>query len=145
MSEEFNQGLIEAQQRHGSEVQTYIDTKHLARPQLEYTPFEVVPKQVDAVQAVVAIAKPLAALTAVGVAAATAVSVAASVVSATLAFVAANAMYIGGGVFALTSVVLGISALFGSSEKAKIESGAPPTGGEWEFFQSQEQGWRKRT
>lgn len=144
--EDFNQGLQQAIQAHDPQLVEYLKNRDLVRPQIEYTPFEVVPTSASdaAVATVVAVAKPLAALSVVGVVAASVFAVGVSVVGAVTAFVAANAMYIGGGVFAATAVWLSVSALFrGKESEPQPNGGQPPKGEGWEFYQKQEQGWRK--
>lgn len=143
---EFNKGLQQAIQQHDPQLIEYLQNRDLVKPQLEYTPFEVVPQsQSDAaVATIVAVAKPLVALSAVGVVVASTVLVGVSVIGAMTAFVSAHAMYIGGGVFAVAAAVIGLSALNGGPSKADHASNTPPVGDEWEFYQKQEQGWRRR-
>lgn len=89
---------------------------------------------------VVALAPPVVGIVAVGAFVWVVVSVAAMAVGAAMAFVSANAVYIGGGVFAVAAIAL---SLFGV-KSSKPEGPPPGNSGEWEFYQEQRQGWRKK-
>ena len=89
---------------------------------------------------VVALAPPVVGIVAVGAFVWVVVSVAAMAVGAAMAFVSANAVWIGGGVFAVASIAL---SFFGV-KSSKPEGPPPGNSGEWEFYQEQRQGWRKK-
>ena len=89
---------------------------------------------------VVALAPPVVGIVAVGAFVWVVVSVAAMAVGAAMAFVSANAVYIGGGVFAVSAIAVSFFAV----KSGKQTSPPPGDSGEWEFYQEQRQGWRKK-
>lgn len=147
----FNQGLQDAATRHGVgiDIEAYQqarDRKAVA-PYVEPAQHFPAQKQAagDITALIVRLAPPVLALTALGSIVCVVVAMAAAAIGAGFAFITANAVWVGGGVVALVGVVLalvGRGAVSGGSGK----SDTPPTpnyGGKYEYYQRQEQGYRK--
>lgn len=129
----FNEGMLHAYYEGRDAVRPY--TPPAAQPEQYPTP---APAQVGEV---VKVAATLGGVAAVGYIAAVTVT---AVAGAVVAFVEANAVIIGG---AGAAIVVGLLSLFAWSNRDRGEqagAGGPPPGGNWEFYQRQEQGWRKR-
>lgn len=128
-------------QAHGLEEAYFRDRDKPApyKPQAPSIP-RVSP---DPVQTVINVAKPAAvasaAISGIGVI----VNVAIGVASAALQFINEYAMVIGGGVFAVSLLYSWAVSL--KQDKAKKEQKFENENEQWEYYQRQEQGWRKRT
>lgn len=145
-----NQGFEDAAKAHGlspvlAELEAINRRDALARQKNDVRPYCPAPephREQGALDAAIQVAKPVAVLAVAGGVVAVVVAVVSAAVGAVFAFVATNALWIGGGLFGVVVVVLG----FFGSRGAKDGNGsdAPPSGGDgWEFYQKQEQGWRK--
>jgi hypothetical protein len=89
---------------------------------------------------VIRLAKPLAAGVAIASGAGIIVNTAIGIGAAVLQFINANALLIGGSFFAIGLIYSAALAFF---QKQPKQAG-PNDSGEWEFYQKQEQGWRRK-
>lgn len=126
-------------QAHGLE-EAYFRDRDKPAPYKPQAPS--IPTSPDAVQTVINVAKPAAVASAAISGIWVIVNIAIGVASAALQFINEYAMVIGGGAFAVSLLYSWIVSFKAPAEKAKTE---PPPGDDWEFYQKQEQGWRKRT
>lgn len=124
---EFNRGMIEAEKKYAAPVhpdlQNYLDTRHLPSKAGPYVPpgdnGQMQPYKSTleaATDLTIALAKPVFVLSVVAGGVYTVVAVVGMAVGAAFAFVSANAVWIGGGVFALAAIILSVGSLGGSSE-----------------------------
>lgn len=123
-SEEHERGML---QNIHPDLQRYLDTRHLPAKPSEPLPAQDMQPYKNAGEAVaaliVAVGKPLVALTAVGGVVCVVGAVVVAAVGAVFAFVSTYALYIGGGVFAVAC----LSGLFAG--KSSEEKPVPSTGG----------------
>lgn len=144
-----NQGFEDAAKAHGlspvlAELEAINRRDALARQNDGVRPYCPAPepyREQGALDAAIQVAKPVAVLAVAGGVVAVVVAVVSAAVGAVFAFVAANALWIGGGLFGVIVVVLGVFGARASTPGNGSEP--PPSGGGWEYYQEQRQGWRK--
>lgn len=144
-----NQGFEDAARAHGlspvlAELEAINRRDALARNKnsaVQSVPQQPEPHPQDALSVAIQVAKPVAVLAVAGGVVAVTVAVVSAAVGAVFAFVAANALWIGGGLFGVIVVVLGVFGARASTPGNGSEP--PPSGGGWEYYQEQRQGWRK--
>lgn len=139
--EYLTQGLELAAEKHGLSVSEQVDIIR-NRPPAPVVPYVDNAPAPDVTQTLIAVAKPVSLLAFLAGGVYVVVMSAAAVVGAVMAFVAENAMVIGGGVLVLAALIGGVGSLFGSGGGNGSTSDKKEQ--EWEFYQKQEQGYRRK-
>ncbi len=131
--DELEKGMVDAARAHGSPVLAELEAinaryalalqkdKEAAKPPQAEEPYSG--PGGAALALAVAVAKPAMVLAAAGAVAYVAVSAAAMAVGAMMAFVSANFMWIGGGLFAVVCVWLGVAGANGGKDGGATNNG----------------------
>jgi hypothetical protein len=140
---DFEAGLM---QQHSSELQRYHngrDNKGTVAPYVAPTVSAESYRSAahDVSDLLVALAPGVAAISVVGGLVWVVVSVVSAGVAAVFAFVSANAIAIGGGIFGFAVLVVSAFGIRSAKEYSDPSGG---NSGEWEYYQEQRQGWRKK-
>ena len=147
----FNQGLAAASQQHGespvfAELAKINERGQLERKRKAESPvvvYEAGEERVSLETAIIRTARPVALLSMLAGSVWLVVVVFASIAGAVVAFVAENALIIGGVGFGVVVILLGVGSIFSGSGGGEDLTGDRKEQ-EWEFYQKQEQGYRRK-
>ena len=147
----MNQGFAAAAQQHGesevlAELAKINERGQLERKRKAENPvvvYEAGEERVSLETAIIRTARPVALLSMLAGSVWLVVVVFASIAGAVMAFVAENALIVGGVGFGVVVILLGVGSFFSGSGGGEDLTGDRKEQ-EWEFYQKQEQGYRRK-